>query len=400
MTKYTVLWVDDEHEGLGGFKELAKDENIKLDAVRSLDEFKDKLTAKYEAYDGIISDARFFKKTNQVTGTENEEALYELNEFIHSIPKKFKLFVYTGQPDLVGGTQFNKMFKDVYEKSKGEERLFSDLKIAADKLPEMQIKKSYSRVFEVFNDHYLPKSSIKDLLKFLDDEIEHDKSSIKMARDFIEDLFRSFAKHEIIPKHFAEWTDEEPYKTVRITQTSKFLSWNSTKEAGNAVEGLILKKSSLPPIVISELIYYLVRITNPASHRSYIDSHLNSVSSDYLYKSIKYALLDVIIGFKSFIDKKPLTNNWSKENLPFIVEEGETYKGKVKSIMPYGAFVSIAKNTDGLLHVSEISWTTTDNVEDVLKEGQEIEVKLISIDHETRKLTLSRKALLPKPEKK
>ena len=182
MTKYTVLWVDDEHEGLCGFKELAKDQNIKLDAVRSLDEFKDKLTAKYEAYDGIISDARFFKKTNQVTGTENEEALYELNEFIYSIPKKFKLFVYTGQPDLVGGTQFNKMFKDVYEKSKDEERLFSDLKIAADKLPEMQIKKSYSRVFEVFNDHYLPKSSIKDLLKFLDDEIKHDKSSIKMAK--------------------------------------------------------------------------------------------------------------------------------------------------------------------------------------------------------------------------
>ena len=397
MIEYNVLWVDDEHEG-AGLKVLAKDYNIKIDAVKSLDEFKVKLTAKYQTYDGIISDARFFKKTNQVTGTENEDALYELNEFIHSIPKKFRLFVYTGQPNLVGDTQFNKMFKDVYEKSKDEERLFLDLKIAADKLPEMQIKKSYPRVFEVFNDHYLPKSSIKDLLKFLDDKNEHDKSSIKMARDFIEDLFRSFAKHEIIPKHFAEWTDET--KTVRITQTSKFLSWNSTKEAGNAVEGLILKKSSLPPIVISELIYYLVRITNPASHRSYIDSHLNSVSTDYLYKSIKYALLDVIIGFKSFIDKKPLTNNWSKENLPFVVKEGETYKGKVKSIMPYGAFVSVAKNTDGLLHISEISWTTTDNVEDVLKEGQEIEVKLISIDHETRKLTLSRKALLPKPEKK
>ncbi len=88
------------------------------------------------------------------------------------------------------------------------------------------------------------------------------------------------------------------------------------------------------------------------------------------------------------------------KSIAFVPEEGETYKGKVKSIMPYGAFVGIAPNTDGLLHVSEISWTRVDNVEDVLKEGQEIEVKLIAIDPKSGKLKLSRKALLPKPEKK
>ena len=59
-----------------------------------------------------------------------------------------------------------------------------------------------------------------------------------------------------------------------------------------------------------------------------------------------------------------------------------------------------APNTDGLLHVSEISWEREENVEDVLKEGQEIEVKLISIDPKSGKLKLSRKVLLPKPEKK
>jgi polyribonucleotide nucleotidyltransferase len=88
------------------------------------------------------------------------------------------------------------------------------------------------------------------------------------------------------------------------------------------------------------------------------------------------------------------------KSIAFVPEEGETYKGKVKSIMPYGAFVGIAPNTDGLLHVSEISWERVENVEDVLKEGQEIEVKLISIDPKSGKLKLSRKVLLPKPEKK
>ena len=67
--------------------------------------------------------------------------------------------------------------------------------------------------------------------------------------------------------------------------------------------------------------------------------------------------------------------------------------------MPYGAFVGIAPNTDGLLHVSEIAWERVENVEDVLKEGDEIEVKLISIDPKSGKLKLSRKALLPKPVK-
>ena len=87
------------------------------------------------------------------------------------------------------------------------------------------------------------------------------------------------------------------------------------------------------------------------------------------------------------------------KSIAFVPEEGETYKGKVKSIMPYGAFVGIAPNVDGLLHVSEIDWKRVENVEDVLKEGQEIEVKLISIDSKSGKLKLSRKVLLPKPEK-
>ena len=88
------------------------------------------------------------------------------------------------------------------------------------------------------------------------------------------------------------------------------------------------------------------------------------------------------------------------KSIAFVPEEGEIYNGTVKSVMPYGAFVGIGSNTDGLLHVSEISWERVENVEDVLKEGDKIEVKLISIDSRSGKLKLSRKALLPKPEKK
>lgn len=81
-----------------------------------------------------------------------------------------------------------------------------------------------------------------------------------------------------------------------------------------------------------------------------------------------------------------------------VPEIGEVYKGKVKSIMPFGAFVEILPGKDGLLHISEICWERLETVEPTLKEGDIIEVKLLEVDPKTNKLRLSRKALLPKPE--
>ena len=74
------------------------------------------------------------------------------------------------------------------------------------------------------------------------------------------------------------------------------------------------------------------------------------------------------------------------------------YDGVVKSIMPFGAFVEILPGKDGLLHVSEIDYKRIEKVEDVLKEGDRIQVKLLEVDPKTGKLRLSHKALLPKPE--
>lgn len=83
-----------------------------------------------------------------------------------------------------------------------------------------------------------------------------------------------------------------------------------------------------------------------------------------------------------------------------IPEIGEVYKGKVRSVMPYGAFVEFLPGKDGLLHISEIDWKRLENVEEAgIKEGDEIEIKLLDIDPKTGKFKLSRKALLPRPEK-
>ena len=82
-----------------------------------------------------------------------------------------------------------------------------------------------------------------------------------------------------------------------------------------------------------------------------------------------------------------------------LPEEGKVYHGKVRSILEFGAFVEFMPNRDGLLHISEISWDRLENMEaSGLKEGDEVEVKLIEIDKKTGKYRLSMRALMPKPE--
>jgi polyribonucleotide nucleotidyltransferase len=80
-----------------------------------------------------------------------------------------------------------------------------------------------------------------------------------------------------------------------------------------------------------------------------------------------------------------------------IPEVGEVYDGKVKSIMPFGAFVEFMPGKDGLLHISEIKWERLENMEGVLEVGEEVKVKLIEVDKKTGKYRLSRKVLLPRP---
>ena len=75
------------------------------------------------------------------------------------------------------------------------------------------------------------------------------------------------------------------------------------------------------------------------------------------------------------------------------------YRGKIKSIVAFGAFVEILPGKEGLLHISEIEHRRLEKVEDVLKEGEMVDVKLIEVDKRSGKLKLSRKALLPKPER-
>ncbi len=84
--------------------------------------------------------------------------------------------------------------------------------------------------------------------------------------------------------------------------------------------------------------------------------------------------------------------------ITFTPAVGDVYNAIVKTVMPYGVFVEF-NGKSGLLHVSEMSYSRIDNVEDVFKEGDDVKVKLIGVDKKTGKIRLSRKALLPPPDR-
>jgi len=81
-----------------------------------------------------------------------------------------------------------------------------------------------------------------------------------------------------------------------------------------------------------------------------------------------------------------------------VPEIGAVYEAKVKSVMPYGAFVEFMPGKQGLLHISEISWKRLETMDGVLNENDMVKVKLIGLDSKTGKFKLSRKVLMPKPE--
>jgi len=98
---------------------------------------------------------------------------------------------------------------------------------------------------------------------------------------------------------------------------------------------------------------------------------------------------------KEGVDK---AENWIK-GIVAIPTVGDTYDSVVKSIMPFGAFVEFLPGKQGLVHISEVSWKRLETLDGVLKEGDKIKVKLIGTDPKSGKFKLSRKALIPKPER-
>ena len=166
---YNILWIDDEHEGMSGFKGDAKFNDIQLVPYKSLNEGISELKKNYSIYDGVLLDAKFFENEDDVRGSEDTDNVHRAKEELSGLPKKFDVFVLTGQAEAYEDKTFNKAFKKVYKKGIDEdiERLFVDVKSAANKLQDTQIRHEYNRVFDVCNERYIGETAAHDLLELL-----------------------------------------------------------------------------------------------------------------------------------------------------------------------------------------------------------------------------------------
>jgi len=144
--------------------------------------------------------------------------------------------------------------------------------------------------------------------------------------------------------------------------------------------------------------YKGVRVFVPGSQ---IDIKFTEDKNEYVGKNLEIKLIDFSLKnpVKVVASRRILLEDvknaedakaWESFNL------GDTARGEVKRFTSFGAFVEI-NGIDGLLHLSQISWNHVKNASDVLKEGQTVDVKIIGLDKEAKKLSLSIKELQDKP---
>jgi cold shock CspA family protein len=318
---YNILWFDDEHENLKGFKMQAVQNDIKLIPFKSAEEGLDELKRNYPSYDGVLMDARFFLNKEDSAGSEDLSALMKTKEELISLrdKKKFEVFVLTGQAELFEDKTFKTFFPKYYRKGVAEdvERLLLEIKEAAKNQGDTKIRHKYQRVFDVCNEKYIGELAGTELLGLLRSQDDYDlKKYLNPIRKIVEDVFLGLNKFDLLPKEFVT-------PNISINETSKFLT-------GNKEKGFTLNEVAKLPKMISQNLRNILWFTQAGSHRSFIDGEVNELGTTYLLNSITYQLLDVIVWFKVYVDSVPKTQNWVSDSTSTnVVSSNENSFGEV-----------------------------------------------------------------------
>jgi small subunit ribosomal protein S1 len=166
-----------------------------------------------------------------------------------------------------------------------------------------------------------------------------------------------------------------------------------TLEEGQIVEGRVTghNKGGL------ELVINGIRAFMPISQ---IEMYRVEDLSGYANKRLHCQVVEVderaenvIVSHRALLE---LEAAQAREKLFETLQEGETVTGVVRNITPYGAFVDIG-GADGLLHVSDMSYRRVEDPRKIVEEGQRIEVKVLSVDRDERKIALGLKQIKPDP---
>lgn len=333
---YNILWIDDEHETLGGTKGRAKRNGINLIPFKSLNGGMSELERNYPFYDGVLLDAMIFENEDDVKGTEDTYNVHRAKERLLQLKKKFEIFVLTGQKAIYESRDFNQSFTKVYSKGSDSEidRLFADIKEAAAGQEDTQIRHSYKRIFDVCTEKYIGELAGQDILNLLkvNDETNID-NHFNAIRKIIEDLFITFNKFNLLPAEFVK-------HGVALNESSKFLAGKSSDGSLFTEKGYQHLKETHLPEQIAFYLRSILSVTQAGSHRSKIDLYVKTIKTPFLLKSVFFQLLDVLAWFKMYVDSNPKTGNWVKVKTTTVVAEpaAELNHGKVININSHKGF--------------------------------------------------------------
>lgn len=298
-----VLWFDDEFQKLEPFKIEARGEGIDLVGFDNAKDGINELNRNYSSYDAVLMDANFLMNSESAKGSIDLQALMKAKEALDNLShkKKFEVFILTGQIDLQqSNSVFKTLFPKYYKKQSDEDvqQLFSDLRRSAINGEDTQIRHKFQRVFDVCTEKYIGERAGRDLLDILKNQYSmENKKYLNTIRNIIEDVFKAFHKFELLPLEFISGNDLNP--------TCKFL-------IGTAENGYQLNDDSRLPKIIGHNLWSLLNHSQPGSHRSYIDEHISSLGTTFLFNAMTYQLMDVLIWFKDYVDKEPKKKNWKK----------------------------------------------------------------------------------------
>lgn len=365
-----VLWIDDEHKELTGLKGRAKRNGIELIPFKSYKGGINELERNYILYDGVLLDAKILENEEDTPGTENTRFVHRAKDRLLQLPKKFKIFVLTGQGKAYGDETFNEVFENVYKKGSDEdiERLFIDIKAFAECQPLSQIKHENSKFFRIL-ENYNPDAS-KTFIKIfqgirLGGEFFDDQDQFTQLRIIIEELFRK--ANAICLLH-----DKCIHSgRVHLTDASLFLAGMDTKYSN--VKCL---KPHFPKIIAIN-IKNILEVTGAASHFADIDitqniniqKYRNDINTPYLLLSLANQLMDIIIWFENYSSKNSNieTNKSLWQDIDYDTNGKKYFTGYVERI---------ASNGWGTIKIEEEPYSISIHKDTVKSEGIEEQDKI------------------------
>lgn len=225
---------------------------------------------------------------------------------------------------------------------------------------------------------YMPASQlsvkyVKDLTQYLNQEIEAKIIELNPRKNRI--ILSHKVIEEVVMKEQADkfWATLEKDQKI-VGKVKKIMPFGVFVELGG-VDGLIH---------ISDLSWG--KIKHPKEILS-VGDDVETIVLDFNRESNRISL-----GYKQLIP-----HPWDNIEEKYVV--GQAYEGKVARFTDFGAFIELAPGVDGLVHISQIAYERINKVSDVLEIGQTVNVKVLSVDAENHRISLSIKETLEKPER-